>query len=201
MLANAPGGSPLTKWGAVVPAFFVVLTQDTAEGRVDPTTFSRELEQRVDALGYELVELDRAGNRQRPILRVFIDRPDSRAGEPGVAVEDCTAVSRALEPWLDSLPDLSERYVLEVSSPGVERPLVRRRDWERFSGADVVVKGKDVLAGRARRLEGTLLGVRGEGDDDRVALRLGDGEEVEVPLADIDRGNLVFRWDRNRPPR
>jgi len=54
-----------------------------------------------------------------------------------------------------------------------------------------------VLAGRAKRLEGTLLGLRGgEEGERRVALRLGDGEEVEIPLAEIDRGNLVYRWER-----
>jgi ribosome maturation factor RimP len=166
---------------------------------VDDSSLTPEMEQRVEALGYELVELDRAGSRQRPILRLFIDRPDTRPGEPGVSVDDCATVSRALEPWLDALPGLAERYVLEVSSAGVERPLVRRRDWERFSGAEVAVNGRDVLAGRAKRLEGTLLGLRGDEGEDRVALRLAEGEEVEVPLADIDRGNLVFRWDRGRP--
>jgi ribosome maturation factor RimP len=168
---------------------------------VDDSSLAQEMERRVEALGYELVALDRAGSRQRPILRLFIDRPDTRAGEPGVSVDDCTRVSRTLEPWLDALPGLSDRYVLEVSSAGVERPLVRRRDWERFSGAEVAVKGRDVLAGRAKRLEGTLLGLRGEEGEDRVALRLAEGEEVEVPLADIDRGNLVFRWDRGGQPR
>jgi ribosome maturation factor RimP len=163
---------------------------------MDDTSFAQELERRVEELGYELVVLDRAGSKQRPILRLFVDRPDSRAGEPGVSLDDCTRVSRAVEPWLDGLPELSDRYVLEVSSPGVERPLVRRRDWERFAGADVAVKGREVLAGRARRLEGTLLGVREDGGGERVALRLAGGDEVEVPLAEIDRGNLVFRWDR-----
>jgi ribosome maturation factor RimP len=196
MLANASGGTPLTKWGAVRPAFFIAFTPGPAEAEMDETSFAQELERRVEELGYELVELDRAGSKQRPILRLFVDHPDSRPGAPGVSVEDCTRVSRAVEPWLDGLEGLSERYVLEVSSPGVERPLLRRRDWERFAGADVAVKGKDVLAGRARRLEGTLLGVRDGGGGERVALRLASGDEVEVPLAEIDRGNLVFRWDR-----
>jgi ribosome maturation factor RimP len=83
------------------------------------------------------------------------------------------------------------------SSPGVERPLVRARDWERFAGQEVAVRGRAVLAGRARRLEGTLLGPRGE---DRIGLRLADGEEVEIPLADVERGNLVYRWGRDRKP-
>jgi ribosome maturation factor RimP len=87
----------------------------------------RELEGRVEGLGYELVELRWGGSGRRPLLKLRIDRPDSAPGR-GVTVEECASVSRALEPWLDGHEELSERYVLEVSSPGVERPLVRARD-------------------------------------------------------------------------
>jgi ribosome maturation factor RimP len=160
----------------------------------------REVERRVDAMGFEMVELERAGDRRRPILRLSIDRPDSEPGKPGVSLDDCVAVSRALEPWLDSVEELPDTYVLEVSSPGVERPLVRRRDWDRFAGQPVALKGKAVLAGRARRLEGTLLGVRpGEGGE-AAALRLEDGAEVEIPLDQIDRANLVYRWEKPARP-
>jgi ribosome maturation factor RimP len=160
---------------------------------VHDESLAREVDQRVAEMGFEMVELEQAGSRARPILRLYVDRPDSRPGEPAVSLDDCTTISRALEPWLDQREGLSDRYVLEVSSPGVERPLVRPRDWERFAGVEVAVKGRDTLAGRAKRLEGTLLGLR---DGDRVALRLGDGEEVEISLAEIDRGNLVYRWER-----
>jgi ribosome maturation factor RimP len=160
-----------------------------------------EMERRVEEMGYELVELEQAGSRARPVLRVYLDRPDSRPGEPAVSVEDCTRVSRALEPWLDAREGLSDRYVLEVSSPGVERPLLRARDWRRFAGEPVAVKGRVLLAGRARRLAGELLGLDGEEGAERVRLRLEGGDEVEVPLADIERGNLVFRWERGGKPR
>ncbi len=159
-------------------------------------SLAREMEPRVAELGFEVVELEQAGSRARPILRLSIDLPDSKPGQPSVSLDDCARVSRALEPWLDQREGLSERYVLEVSSPGIERPLVRPRDWERFAGAEVAVKGRETLAGRARRLEGTLLGLRGDPGAERVALRLADGEEVEIPLAEIDRGNLVYRWER-----
>lgn len=155
-----------------------------------------ELEPRVAELGFELVELEQAGSRARPILRLSIDLPDSRPGEPSVSLDDCARVSRALEPWLDARDGLSDRYVLEVSSPGVERPLLKPRDWERFAGAEVAVKGRGVLADRARRLEGVLLGLRGGEGGPRVALRLPGDEDVEIPLAEIDRGNLVYRWER-----
>ena len=153
----------------------------------------RELEDRVEALGYELVEVRWGGSGSRPLLRVRIDRPGSGVGE-GVTVDDCVKVSRALEPWLDGRGDLPERYVLEVSSPGVDRPLLRDRDFERFRGEQVAVKGHDVLAGRARRLEGELLGL--EGETGAVRLQLPDGDEVSIPREQIAGANLVFTWKR-----
>src|SRR5690606_41347973 len=132
----------------------------------------------------------RAGSRTRPVLRLRID---VAAGDHGVTLDDCARVSRALEPYLDTVEGLPERYVLEVSSPGVERPLVRARDFERFAGEEVALTGYGPLAGRGRRLTGTLLGISTDGEE-RVRLRLEDGEEVEVPRSQIARANLVFRW-------
>ena len=159
-----------------------------------------EIERRVAEMGLELVELERAGDRRKPILRLSIDLPDSVPGQPGVSLDDCARVSRALEPWLDTLEDLPDTYVLEVSSPGVERPLVRRRDWERFAGQPVALRGKRALAGRDKRLQGTLLGLRGGEGGDAAALKLEDGAEVEIPLAEIDRANLVYRWEKPARP-
>ena len=153
----------------------------------------REIERRVAELGYELVELERSGSAARPILRLRIDLSDAEEGQV-VTVEDCTRVSRGLEAYLDEHAKLSPKYVLEVSSPGVERPLVRPRDFERFAGQEVALVGREPLAGRARRLEGELLGLVGEGRDAQVRLRLPDGEEVSVPRPQITRAHLVFRW-------
>lgn len=160
---------------------------------MDRRTLEREIESRVEAMGYEFVELDRAGTRTRPVLRVRIDFPDSRPGE-GVTLDDCAKVSRALEPFLDSLPNLEGSYVIEVSSPGVERPLIRPRDFERFKGREVAVRGYGILAGRSRRLEGELLGLAEANGEERVRLRLPDGEEVEIARSEISRVHLVFRW-------
>jgi len=164
-----------------------------------PGGLAADIERQVSELGYELVELEVAGNRARPILRLRIDRPDSVPGEPSIGVDDCTAVSRALEPMLDAYEGLSDRYLLEVSSPGVERPLVRPRDWSRFAGQEVSVRGKGTLAGRARRLDGELLGLKGDEGQESVALRLEGGEDVEFPLAEVDKAHLVYRWGGKRP--
>ncbi len=158
-------------------------------------TLEQELEERLEGLGFELVDLERTGSKARPILRLRIDRPDSVPGTSGVSLGDCAAASRALEPYLDEREDLSERYVLEVSSPGVERPLVRRRDFERFAGQEAALHGKEPLAGRARRLEGTLMGLSAAGEEaERVVLRLPDGEEVEIPREELTRAHLIYRW-------
>lgn len=157
------------------------------------TALVHELEAMVEALGFELVEVDFGGVPARPLLRLKVDRADSVPGQ-GVTIEDCTRVSRALEAELDARPGTSPAYVLEVSSPGVERPLVRRRDWERFAGQEIAIRGNTLLAGRAKRLEGTLLGLSGVEGEERATLRLPDGEELEVPLAEVTRAQLVFHW-------
>ena len=154
----------------------------------------RELEGRVADLGYELVEVRWGGSGKRPMLKLRIDREDSKPGS-GVTVDECATVSRALEPWLDAHEAWGDKYVLEVSSPGVDRPLVRQRDFDRFRGERVAVTGHDVLLGRSTRLEGELLGLQGEGSEgEAVMLRLKGGEEVDVPKKDIRRVNLVFEW-------
>lgn len=161
---------------------------------MSPDQLEEVLATHVEALGYEYVELERAGSRSRPILRLRIDLPDSRPGH-GVTVEDCARVARELESLLDEKPELAGKYLLEVSSPGVERPLVRRRDFERFVGQEVALRGDVALAGRARRLEGELLGVVESDGDERVRLRLHNGEVVEVPRGEIARAHLVYRWN------
>src|SRR5690554_3586704 len=154
-----------------------------------------ELERRVEALGYELVELERAGSKTRPILRVRIDHAGGSEKGAGVTVDDCSTVSRALEAWLDEAEGVPERYMLEVSSPGIERPLVRARDFQRYAGKEVAVRGKDVLAGRSRRLEGELLGLDERDGREYIRLRLNDGAEVDVARDEITRVHLVFRWE------
>lgn len=156
----------------------------------------RELEARVAELGFDLVDVEWAGSSRRPIVRLRVDRPDAVPGETGITVDDCAVVSRGLEEWLDEHPGMPERYVLEVSSPGVDRPLHRDRDFERFAGERVAVKGPRVLVDRATRLEGELLGLGGEGAGGRsVRLRLDSGDEVEIPRSEISGAHLIFSWE------
>ena len=155
-----------------------------------------EVDVRLERMGFELVEAAWVGSAGRPILRIRMDLPDSVPGEGGVSVGQCARVSRELEPWLDAHSEVPERYVLEVSSPGVERPLTRPRDWERFKGHPVLVKGKDFPGGKGNRLEGELLGLEeDEGGETLVSLLLKEGERVRIPLDRIQKAHLIFRWN------
>jgi len=156
-----------------------------------------ELEHRVETLGFELVDVEWAGSRSRPILRIRVDALDAEPGSQ-VGVGDCARVSRGLEPWLDELGTMPERYVLEVSSPGLERPLTRPRDWQRFRGDRVVVKGHRELVKGSARLEGEVAGLDEDAAGGSAKIRLSDGEEVAIPLADIKGAHLVFDWDRSK---
>jgi ribosome maturation factor RimP len=164
-----------------------------------PDPLEGVIEEVVEGLGFELVELERAGSVARPILRARIDNAKSEPGT-SVTVDDCARVSRAVEARLDARADLSPRYRLEVSSPGVERPLVRRRDFERFAGKEVVVQGTGLLPSGSKRLEGELRGIEGEPPEERVLIRTAKGEDLAIPRTQIKRIHLLFRWgDEGRP--
>jgi len=154
---------------------------------------AEELDGRVEALGLELVDADWGGTPRRPILRIRVDLPGSEPGK-GVTVADCARVSRALEEWLDGHPSVPERYVLEVSSPGVERPLVRERDYRRFVGEEVRLRTSRREA--AGVIMGTLEGVEegGGGKGFEIAVRTTGGDLLHVADREIVRANLVFHW-------
>lgn len=148
----------------------------------------------LERMGLELVDLERAGHRARPILRLRIDRPGSEPGH-GVTVDECALASRALEEVLDEHEDLLPSYILEVSSPGVERPLRKRRDFERHVGREISLRGFRPLVGGSKRIEGVLLGIEGMGDDERVKVKMADDSEIEVDRSEIAKAHLVFKWD------
>lgn len=152
----------------------------------------RLAEEVLDRLGFELVDFERAGHRSRPILRLRVERIDAALGE-GVTVDECARVSRELEAVLDERDDLGESYILEVSSPGVDRPLRKRRDYERSIGQRIALRGYEPLASGAKRIEGVLLAVEGD-EGQTLRLRVAAGTEIEVPVSAIAKANLVFDW-------
>jgi len=104
---------------------------------------------RLEELGFDLADLRLGGTPQRPLVQVRIDWPASDP-ERRVTVADCARASRALEAWLDGGGPLGARYVLEVSSPGLERPVRWYRHWVRFVGRDVTAKLEGLGRVRAR---------------------------------------------------
>jgi ribosome maturation factor RimP len=152
-----------------------------------------EIEEFLSGLGFELVTLDRGGGRRVSHMRLKIDRPWGEPGRSEVTVDDCTRVARELRGWMEGREDVPEALELEVSSPGVERPLVRARDYRRFAGQQARVKGYGPLAGGRKELEGRLLGLAGP-EEEMVALEV-EGERVEVPLSGIASAHLVYDWE------
>jgi len=148
------------------------------------------ISQSVSALGYDLVEARKGGAARRPIIDVRIDRRDGER----VSVDDCARVSRALEPTIELSGLAGQDYVLEVSSPGVERPLRTAQDWRRFAGRPASVSSPS-LGGR---LEVEVVGVS-DADGTEVAVMVDSrGTEHRVPLAQVRDARLVFRWDKVR---
>ncbi len=119
-------------------------------------------------------------------VQIMAERADGT-----MTIDDCEAISRALSPVLDVADPLEAAYRLEVSSPGIDRPLVRRSDFERFAGHQIKVEMAISTAGR-RRFRGMLLGAQGEAAHVRRDDAAGDEAEVLLPIADMTEARLVL---------
>ncbi|MGC8524629.1 MAG: ribosome maturation factor RimP [Acidibrevibacterium sp.] len=136
----------------------------------------------LEALGYELVRVAVTG-RERPVVQIMADRADgARFG-----IEDCEALSRTLGAVLDVEDPLPGAWTLEVSSPGIDRPLTRAKDWNRFAGHLARVEMVVAQEGR-KRFVGIVLGA----DHATARLRLEDGSEIALPRTEIRRAKLVL---------
>lgn len=144
------------------------------EGRV------REIAGRVATdHGLELVHAEVAGPDGKPILRIFIDKPE------GVTHEDCAAVSLHVGTLLDVEDFIHSAYTLEVSSPGLERGLYKRQDYERFAGSPAKLKARTPVNGQ-RNFRGRIIGVEGE----RVVFEDKTSGRVSIPIEAIAKANL-----------
>lgn len=156
-------------------------------------SLERDLDEFVSGIGFELVSMERGGGRRRPLLRLRVDRPDSRPGQSSVTVDDCAAVSRAVHSFLEERATGEDQWVLEVSSPGVERPLTKARDYARFAGETVRLRGHGPLVGGRRQVVGRLIGLEGEAGRETVVLEI-DGERTSVALSGIAKAMLVYEF-------
>ena len=133
-------------------------------------------------MGFELVRVQFGGGQHRPTLQIMAERIDRRP----MAVEDCAEISRNLSALLDVEDPVPGSYLLEVSSPGIDRPLVKLADYERFAGFEARLETKAPVEGR-KRFRGKLMGLAG----DQVRL-IEDGAEVALPLEQINKAKLLL---------
>ncbi len=141
----------------------------------------------LDDLGFELVDLQLAQDGHQAVLRIFIDKPG------GITLDDCVTVSRETGAILEIEDPIRSAYRLEVSSPGLDRPLKKPADFERFAGKKAKLKTQHLLdpdqRGHTRKtFVGTLLGL----DGDQVRLQQSDkqGGLVVIPLSELEKANL-----------
>lgn len=150
--------------------------------RQAPTNVLSVIEPVVESLGFELVGVEYLVQGGDGLLRVYIDT------ENGIVVEDCSRVSHQLSGVLDVEDVIKGHYSLEVSSPGLDRPLFSLAHFERFVGSEVKLRLDAHQDGR-RNFRGKIVGV----EDGEIVLLI-DGEEVCVPFLAIDRANLVAQF-------
>jgi ribosome maturation factor RimP len=134
----------------------------------------------VEALGFQLVDVELAGGGRSPVLRVYIDSPR------GITVDDCADVSRQLSAIFDVEDPLPGSYTLEVSSPGLDRPLVKPDDFRKYVGETVKVKLRRPDETGRRNFTGSLMEVT----DEQVVVEV-DKERLNLPYAAIERAKLV----------
>lgn len=147
--------------------------------RQDPEQLRTVLTAVVEAMGYELVGVECHPHKGNALLRVYVDK------EAGVTVDDCAQVSHQLSGVLDVEDLIPGNYTLEVSSPGLDRPLFGEEDFVRFAGCEVRIQLTALQHGR-RNFKGRLLGVR----DGQVVL-VSEGQELLLPLAAIHKARLI----------
>jgi len=134
----------------------------------------------VESMGYELVGIEFNAGGGHGTLRVYIDR------EQGVNLDDCAAISHQLSGILDVEEPIQQAYDLEISSPGIDRPLFKLADFERFIGRTAKIKLAVGVQGR-KNFRGQLQAVA---DEKLITIEV-DGEHFDLPYADIARANLV----------
>ncbi len=146
----------------------------------DPNQIEALIAPSLQAMGYRVVRVSLTGGG-RPTLQIMAERDDG-----AMTVEDCATVSQAVSALLDVADPIASSYYLEISSPGIDRPLVRRADYDRFAGFEAKIELRRPIDGR-KRFRGKLLGVEGEA----VKLMMG-ADAVALPLSAIAHAKLVL---------
>lgn len=171
-LLNGWAGGPLFCFPFRIAAQRNLIDTDGIEAMIAPS---------LEAMGYRTVRVVFTGGR-RATLQVMAERID----DVGMTVDDCATISHAVSAILDVADPIAERFDLEVSSPGIDRPLVRPADFERFAGFEARIDMSQPVDGR-KRFRGKLMGL--EGDAAKLMI---DEAPVLLPLAAILRAKLVL---------
>lgn len=149
----------------------------------DTNALARLIEPEARALGFDLVRVKLFGKGDERTLQVMAERPDTRQ----LTIDDCADLSRRLSDMLDREDPIEDAYRLEVSSPGIDRPLTRLQDYQDWAGHEARVTLTEKLDGQ-RTFKGDLAGVEG----DAVLIRSASGSVATLPFAMIDDAKLVF---------
>ena len=149
----------------------------------DIAAITKLIEPEAEALGLSLVRVAFFGGKSDPTLQIMAERPDTRQ----LHISDCEALSRRISDKFDELDPIEEAYRLEVSSPGIDRPLTRVKDWTDWVGFDARVKVDPPLDGR-KQFDGRIIASNG----DSVTLCVNKLGEMAVPLAQIASAKLIL---------
>jgi ribosome maturation factor RimP len=156
---------------------------DESAGKKNITKKIEELALMVtDKIGIELVGVDYKSSGKRPHLVVYIDKPG------GVFLEDCEEVNKSLGEILDREDPIPSSYILEVSSPGIERPLKKPDDFRMFQGNYVKIKTSHKIKERK-----TFAGILKEFQEDLLIIETDEGEQFNIPLEEITKANLWYK--------
>lgn len=156
---------------------------------VDQKKLESLVEPVVTGQGYELVDVEFKNELGAWILRVYIDKPRSPQSDVRVGLDDCASVSRELSAVLDVDDTIQGHYSLEVSSPGLNRPLKKESDFARFVGQKAKIRTRHPVGESRRNFSGTLVAVTGG----KVQIDVGD-QVCEVPVDDVEKANLVYEF-------
>jgi ribosome maturation factor RimP len=149
----------------------------------DREAIGRVIERVAAREGLELVHWETVGPRNSFVLRIYIDKPG------GVSLGDCEAVSNQVGTLLDVEDLIANRYVLEVSSPGIERGLYKRADYERFAGSRIKLRTIEPIDGQ-RNFRGKLLGLVG----DNISFDADGRGHLEIPYEQIAKANIEYQF-------
>jgi len=149
----------------------------------DVAGLTKQIEPEVKSLGYELVRVAMIGGTSDPTLQVMAERPDTRQ----LDLSDCETISRRLSEWLDANDPIEGGFRLEVSSPGIDRPLTRLNDFADWAGHEARITLRDQRDGR-KQFAGTLEGIEGE----NVKLTDKSGHGHVLPFSDIASAKLLL---------